>query len=130
MANGAFCSGHKTTQRERWPNMATATMKGLPSDLITSLMAKSRQHNAYGPKLLEFVNSDEAAINPAETWPLEFSGKKATTLYQGFRTAAEKANLSDQILIKQSDDNVFLLHKERVTLVLEATASEADDTTE
>lgn len=98
--------------------MATSPMKGLSSDLINSLMANTRQRNAYGPKLVEFCESDEAAIDPAEVWPVEFGGKKATTLYQGFRNAAEKAELSDTVLIKQYDDHVFILHKDRVAIVL------------
>lgn len=108
--------------------MATANgngsaMKGLDADLIQSLMAKSRSRNTYGPKLADFVESDEAAINPAEVWPVEFGGKEATTLYQGFNLAAKKAGLTDTILVKQSDGAVFILHKERVAGLLEAAAS-------
>jgi len=95
-------------------------MKGLPDQFINELMANTRSRNVYGPKLVEFCESDEAAINPAEVWPVEFAGKKASTLYQGFRTAAEKADISDLVLIKQSDDSVFILHKERVALVMAA----------
>lgn len=93
-------------------------MEGLSPDLIASLMAKSRTRNQYGPKLLEFMDSDEAAINPADVWPSEFGNKNPSTMYQGFRKAAEVAGLSDQLRISQLDDNVFILHLERVNLAL------------
>ena len=93
-------------------------MKGLSADIIGQLMANSRSKNTYGPKLVEFVESDEAAINPAEVWPIEFGKKEASTLYQGFLGAAKKANLTDQIMVKQSDGTVIILHKERVNLLL------------
>lgn len=108
------------------PNNASG-MKGLSSDMVAELMANSRGRNQYGPKLLAFAESDEAAINPAEVWPLDFAGKKATTLYQGFRLAAEKAGLGapdGPILIKQSDDNVFLLHNDRVSVMLNPEATD------
>ena len=89
--------------------------KGLDSALIDSLMAGSRNHNAYGPKLVEFCESDEAGVNVAETWP-EFKGKLATTLYQGFRTAASKAELDNTVRILNRDGQVYLLHIERVAL--------------
>jgi hypothetical protein len=102
-------------------------MKGLSPDLINSLMAGSRTRNAYGPKLKEFMDSDEAAINVAEVWPVEFGGKKATTLYQGFRLAADKADIMDQVLIKMSDETVFILHKERCTLAITEAAEDTED---
>lgn len=104
-------------------------LKGLPADLIANLMATSRTRNAYGPKLVEFDNSDEAAINPAEAWPIDFGGKKTSTLYQGFRLAIEKADLKDKITVKLSDDSVFLLHNERVHILLAAEAEEAEPVT-
>lgn len=93
-------------------------MKGLSSDAVAELMANTRTRNAYGPKLLEFCESDEAAINPAEAWPMDFGSKKASTLYQGFRLASEKAGLNDTLLIKLSDETVFILHKERVEVLM------------
>lgn len=100
-------------------NGNTPSMKGLSADLITQLMQSSRSRNTYGPKLAEFIESDEAAINPADVWPLEFGGKEASTLYQGFQLAAKKADLQDTILVKQSDGAVFILHKERVAGLLQ-----------
>lgn len=94
----------------------TSNMTGLDSDFIKSLMGKSRNRNAYGPRLLEFMESDEAGINPADVWP-EFAEKQATTLYQGFMLAAKRAEVQDQLLIKQYDDKCFILHKERVAIM-------------
>lgn len=102
-------------------------MKGLPDEFINELMATSRSRNVYGPKLLDFCESDEAAINPAEVWPIEFGNKKATTLYQGFRNAAEKADLQEVVMIKQSDDAVFILHKERVSVLMAANADQSEN---
>jgi hypothetical protein len=96
---------------------ATGSMAGLSNDMILKLMAGGRARNAYGPKLKLFLDSDEAAINPAEVWPIEFGQKKATTLYQGFNTAIKEAGLNDTVQIKQSDGQVFLLHTERVALL-------------
>lgn len=93
-------------------------MKGLSADVISQLMANSRSKNTYGPKLVEFVESDEAAINPAEVWPIEFGKKESSTLYQGFLGAVKKADLAEQVMVKQSDGTVILLHKERVNLLL------------
>lgn len=95
-----------------------------PAD-IAILMGKAKQRNAYGPKLLEFALSDEAAINPAEVWPIEFGKKEPSTLYQGFMNAVKKAKMQDDILVKQSDGNVFILHKERINIVMAQLADEA-----
>jgi hypothetical protein len=103
----------------------STVITGLSTDLIADLMASGRTRNAYGPKLNDFIESDEAAINPADVWPIEFGKKEASTLYQGFLGAAKKANLQDTILVKQSEGKVFLLHKERVTAALVA-ANEAE----
>jgi hypothetical protein len=97
-----------------------AKMKGLSTDLILKLAAGGRARNAYGPKLESFVNSDEAAIEPKENWPVEFSQKKATALYQGFLTAVKNAELGELIQVKQSDGHVYLLHKERVAALSES----------
>lgn len=103
-------------------------MKGLDPDLITSLMSKGRQRNAYGPKLMEWIeNSDEAAINPKEVWPLEFGQKNASTLYQGFMTAIKNADLTNLVLVKKVEEDIFLLHKERVELLLNPDEDDTED---
>lgn len=93
-------------------------MPALSNEVIAALMGKSRTRNAYGPKLIAFDESDDAGVNPVEAWPLEFGQKKPATLYQGFRTAIEKANLGEKIEVKRSEDSVFLLHKERVAVLM------------
>lgn len=95
-------------------------IKGLPPELISKLMSSGRAVNAYGPKLAEFVESDEPGIDPREQWSLEFSGKKTSTLYQGFMTAVKAAELQDVILVKQYDGGCYLLHKERAAVAASA----------
>lgn len=92
-------------------------LKGLdPSDVL-GLLAQARGRNAYGPKLMAFIESDEAGVNVAEVWP-EFAGKIATTLYQGFRTAREKAQIEDGVVtILNRDGQVYLIHNERAHLL-------------
>jgi hypothetical protein len=100
---------------------------GLDQETISKLMGESRQRNTYGPKLMEFINSDEAGINPADAWPVEFGKKNASTLYQGFLTAAKKANVANDIRILQNDGNVFLLHKERASVAAGLTSVTEED---
>lgn len=95
-------------------------MQGLPPEMIADLMANSKSRNVYGPKLLEFCESDEAAINPAESWPVEFGTKKATSLYQSFNSHIKKAELTEIVQCKLYNDTVFLLHLERVATVMAA----------
>jgi hypothetical protein len=92
-------------------------MEGISNDLIAELLAKGRTRNQYGPKLLEFCESDEAAINPRDVWPIEFGNKNTSTMYQGFRKAMIDGKLEDILQISQLNDEMFILHKERVALV-------------
>lgn len=101
-------------------------MNGLSEDQIKDLLGKARGRNVYGPKLIEFMESDEAAINPKDTWPAEFQNKSASALYQSFRQAADKAGVADQLQISQVSGEVFILHKEKVAVVLAGPT--ADDT--
>jgi hypothetical protein len=105
-------------------------MNGLSEDQIMELLGKARGRNVYGPKLIEFMESDEAAINPKDTWPAEFANKSASALYQSFRQAAEKANVADQLQISQVGGQVFILHKEKVAVVLNSATTENTDSTE
>jgi hypothetical protein len=97
----------------------TEEKKGLSNDDILALLSKGRERNAYGPPLLEFCNSSEAAISVRDYWP-KFKHKTASTLYQGFNTAINNASLKDTVDVKKVEDNVYLLHKERVALALES----------
>jgi len=99
--------------------------QGLDPKMIDQLMSNTRSRNTYGPKLLEFHESDEAGINVREVW-VEFKNKKVTALYQGFMNAVKNAEMEDDILVKQYDGQVYLLHKQRAIVAL----SPADETAE
>jgi hypothetical protein len=104
---------------------------GLSNDEVLELLSKGRTRNMYGPKILEFLASDEVAIDVAEVWPVDFSKKVASTLYQGFINAAKKADLTDQIMVKQSDEHVFILNTEKVALLKTAQGTlDSEPTTE
>lgn len=91
-------------------------MKGLDNDFITQLLGKSRTRNAYGPKLLLFLESDEAAINPKEVFP-EFKNKNTSTVYQGFNNAMKNSDI-EGVEIRQSDGEVYILNTQKVALML------------
>jgi len=101
---------------------------GLSSERIAELMAKKRTKGQY-EDLLHFLmtESDEAGIDVQEQWPLELGAKNATALYQGFRNAAEKLEILDQLDILQRDEHVMILVKTRVALMF---GDEAEDITE
>ena len=85
---------------------------------IANLMAKKRTKGLYEEKLTElYSDSDEAGVDVAEQW-IDFAGKNATTLYQGFSNAAKKLGLEDAVDIVNRDGHVFILVKTRVALVL------------
>jgi len=92
---------------------------GLTLEQIMELQSKKRIKGLYEDKLYDLMNkSDEPGIDPAEEWPLDFGQKQASTLYQGFRNAAEKLQIADQVEILQRDNHVFILVKSRVALAL------------
>lgn len=99
---------------------------GLPPELINTLLAKSKTRNQYGPKLVEFDASDEAAVNVVDAWP-EFAEKNTATLYQGFKNALDKTDLNDMVQVRKYEDNVFLLHKERVAVLRGESVEDTDD---
>lgn len=92
---------------------------GLSSEKIAELYANKRTKGLYEERFNELMTeSDEPGIDPAEEWPLDFGKKSATTMYQGFRNAAEKLGCMDQVDILQRDNHVFILVKSRVELAL------------
>src|SRR3569833_221244 len=95
-------------------------MNGLSNDDILALISKTRTRNQYEPKAVDFLASDEAAISVKDVWPVEFAAKNPSTLYQGFLNASKK--LTDEqrslLLVKQHADNVFLLNKSKLALLL------------
>src|SRR5262245_61537901 len=88
-------------------------LKGLDAARIAELRKGRRARNVYGPRLVDFMESDEAGVIPAETWPLDFEGKNASSIYQSFRKAAKDLDILDDLDIGQNDGTVFILHKER-----------------
>jgi hypothetical protein len=90
-------------------------VKGLSSDFINELMAGAKTR-AYGPKLLEFMESDEAGCNPRDNWPLEFGDKTATALMQSFKNAAKKAGIEEQLTFIKRENDVFIIHNERAAV--------------
>jgi hypothetical protein len=90
---------------------------------IEEIMAKGRIKGVYEAKLPIFIESDDPAIDVAETWPLEFGKKQATTLYQGFNNLVNKLDLKDTIMVKKDEDRVLLIHLGRVQAMREALAS-------
>jgi len=99
----------------------------LSAEKIAELMAKKRTKGAYEDKLhILMTESDEPGIDVQEQWPLDFGSKNATALYQGFRNAAEKLEIADQLDILQRDDHVFILVKSRVSEMFEDTTDETE----
>ena len=113
-------------------------MGGLTPDQIQDLLGKRRKKGLYEDRMVELMESDELGVNPAETWPVDFSKKSATTMYQGFRNAATKLEISDDIEVIQRDGAVFLLVKSRCENLItndesnddEESADEADSDSE
>ena len=96
---------------------------GLTPEQIKGLMAKKRTKGIYDERLMEVYESDEAGVDVAETWPVDFSEKSATTLYQGFSNAAKRLEMEDAVDIVNRDGHVFILVKTRVALVLADTTA-------
>lgn len=99
---------------------------GLSNDQIAALYAKRRVKGLYEDKLMELMESDEPAIDPADSWPVEFSNKSATTMYQGFNNAAKKLNLADDVDVIQRDGAVFIAVKTRIAHILNPTSEDED----
>lgn len=105
----------------------TTLKGGLDLDFINKLMVSGNKRNQYGPKVVDFDNSDEGGVNVVSAWP-EFAEKSPETLYQGFMNAVKKAKLEEVIFVRKHDGNVFLLHQGRVTLKAKpATDTDTDD---
>jgi hypothetical protein len=101
-------------------------LKGLSISEVRDLLSKGKSRNIYGPCVLEFINSDEAGVNPREAWPINFETTKASAMYQSFNKAVKDANLEDVVQVKQHDSECFLIHKERYALAVAAMADEAE----
>jgi len=87
----------------------------LDPKLIEQLYATRRVKGGYLSILTQASESDENGFAAKETYP-QLKDKASATIYQGFRNAAEKMGISDQVTIINSDDEVYVLFNERVTL--------------
>lgn len=100
----------------------------LGKDRIHEIYANRRVKGLYEDKLIEMEASDEFGFDPKEDWPHLFAKPKfndagelvkgetlpgTTALYQGFRNAAEKLELTDKVDIVQRGNTVFILFTER-----------------
>jgi hypothetical protein len=93
--------------------------KGLDPNQLAEVMAGARGRGIYGPRLKDFMESDEAAIEPAAVWPMDFEGKAASSLYQSFKAAAEKAKIDDEIRLLSTGGKFYLIHNERANALRE-----------
>lgn len=99
----------------------------LTIEQIIALRQNTRVRGVYPEKLVEFENSDDAVIIPAEVWPLEFGGKSASTLSQGFKGAIKTAKAEDTFQVSTSDGVCYLYHKERVNLLMAEYSAESEE---
>ena len=97
----------------------------LSADKIAELYANKRTKGLYVEKLTELMESDEPGVDPAEEWPMDFGKKNPTTLYQGFRNAAETLKIEDKVDVVQREGSVFILVKERCEVVVAEVAAAA-----
>lgn len=91
----------------------------LTHEQIRSVYAKRRVKGEYEEKLTELYESDEPAVDVAESWPANFASKNAGTLYQGFQNAAKKLEIADAVDILNRDGHVFIMVKSRCEEIVE-----------
>jgi hypothetical protein len=87
--------------------------KGLNQDQIKALYAGRRVKGLYEDRTIEFIESDELGVEPMDQWPLDFGDKSATTVFQGFRNAIKKGELTGVVDVMQRGGKVFICHRER-----------------
>lgn len=84
---------------------------------VLELYAKRRTKGTYLAILTHArEDSDENGFAAKATYP-QLSEKNSATIYQGFRNAAEKMGIEDNVDIINADDDVFVLFTDRVELV-------------
>jgi hypothetical protein len=86
---------------------------GLTNEQIDRLYASRRVKGEYERLLVELTASDENGADVKATWP-NLSTKSVTTLTQGFRSAATKLEIADQVDIISADSNVYIILTDRV----------------
>src|SRR5215467_4111015 len=100
---------------------------GLTNDQIMALLSKTRQKGVYTERLNDFIGSGEPGICVNDTWA-DLSGKKATTLKQGFEAAKDKkeaAEGADKVIVKSDKaedgtERVYLINLAHVEGLPEA----------
>jgi hypothetical protein len=127
----------------------------LTQDKIAQLYANRRVKGLFEEKLTEvYHNSDELGFDPYEDWPMEFAPtvmvpklnpdtnqptgefdqvttrKSPTSVYQGFRNAAEKMGIADDVDVVQREGSVFVLIKSRCLLAAPVASSNGNHPTE
>lgn len=90
----------------------------LSQDKIAALYAAKRTRGFYREVLETQLAGEENGFAAKETYP-KLNGKETSTIYQGFRNAAEKMGISEQLDILNSDEEVYVIFKDRVELVSE-----------
>jgi len=91
----------------------------LDKALIEQLYATRRVKGGYLVIMTQALASEENGFAAKATYP-QLKDKAAATIYQGFRNAAEKLLGEDwntQLDILNSDDEVYVIFKDRVELV-------------
>jgi hypothetical protein len=89
---------------------------GLSSEEIDNLLGGGRlPAETYENIFQKFLGSDEPAVWIKQTWKI-VEKKEASTLYQAFNKEIKKAGLEDKVLVKRSDEDVALLHLERLAV--------------
>jgi len=104
----------------------TVEVPGLMSDdeILAAYAGKSTR-GIYEIRTLEWNASDEAGVEPAKMWPMDFGDKTVSALVQSFRNAIAKHELTETVELVQRDGRVFLFNTERVRLIRERKAAEA-----
>jgi len=102
----------------------------LTPDQIASLLASTRTKGQYAEFLGEFLASGESGVNANEQW-VAISGKKATTVKQGFESAKDKKDAPDDaryVKVLVSEDQVYLINLKAagVDLPAESGATEGE----
>ena len=90
----------------------------LTPEQIADILGNRKTKGLYEEKLQVYLDSDDAAIDVAEQWPLDFGKKSASSMYQSFGNAAKKLGVADVLDIVNRDGHLFILHKDRVELAL------------
>ena len=91
------------------------------AEFLNSLLSGGKLPKGfYGEHLVAFADeSDEPFINPRETWPM-LKNRKVSSIYQGFNSAKNEAELGSVITVKMFDSECYIVHNERAGVVMSA----------